>query len=781
MVGTAYSTNGLFYSSLATPNNYTNYAMYNLVNRTWSDVKKADPFKGKSPSYKDYEGGFNDPQYIADYRAYYNDKYTHETAKLKEAIAQVAAQLNLPKLDKVNAFLDMSAEAVKAFEENRDYKKAIEATNFFNSLDLETQCVVYAVRCTAYWTYEGRSETATSPATTHLSAMPALVSSYAQYEKVADFQAYLATVKEPYTLEKALEAREKYEMVPEALRSYFTEEEIAKIDALTYITLTQNPSKDIPDISGYKKTTVTYPEGATKVQTTEALPKLDTLVNQLVAQLAGSDLKTLITNGLYTNATVASIHKAIGPVLGTLGIAGNVNPSGLLPYLATQQEDGTWVSNYEKWTGAVAALAKVAADTDNWDDVVYKNGDWFKDGDKQGFCDAFGVILMEAYNLKKIINVGQTLFNSLQFENKYDFKNNTYKTGSYENIVHIFEAVGIPCRDSVTYTENFNAQENDTDRMVARLSPILYDAFTFVEQFAVTPVTTLCEILPNVAYALNEGIIDENVHAILDRISSLLGIAGVTLPTLDFTAEGLFNTLGGLGIEGISFTEPSNSAGEPLNPNDGTLRITIASDEKGGKPTVLEISEKAFLNYLNAVQGCGEMVVADSICVNNAYRPKIVADKADVFVTTVRFAYEDVLLNNKDALKTIISASDEQAGNILGPVLDVMAKYMPADAVITALVNVANPYKPTLPDVNIGGGNSDGISGLIQKIVDFVKGIVNPDGSGDSGSNGGQPNTENPSVPKTGGSIVTSMFSLAATAALVGGALVFKRKQQDED
>lgn len=94
-------------------------------------------------------------------------------------------------------------------------------------------------------------------------------------------------------------------------------------------------------------------------------------------------------------------------MLGTLGIDGNVNPSGLLPYIATQNSEGKWVSNCSpKWDGAVAALEAVANDTDNWEDVVYKNGDWFVDGDKQGFADAFGLILLESYNLKMIINVG---------------------------------------------------------------------------------------------------------------------------------------------------------------------------------------------------------------------------------------------------------------------------------------------------------------------------------------------------------------------------------------
>ena len=71
------------------------------------------------------------------------------------------------------------------------------------------------------------------------------------------------------------------------------------------------------------------------------------------------------------------------------------------------------------------------------------------------------------------INIGSMLFSSLQFENEYDFENNTYSQGSYENIVHIFEAIGIDCMDSATYSEAVDAAETDDEKIVARFVPIL--------------------------------------------------------------------------------------------------------------------------------------------------------------------------------------------------------------------------------------------------------------------------------------------------------------------
>lgn len=778
MVGTAYSTYGLFYYPVSEGRG--NYAFYNIVNKIFTQMKKDMPYDGPArPSSFDkdkYPEGSKDPAYIKDYRAYNLANYNWEIGVVKESIKKFAVDTGISKYADIATYIDKASVAINDFYSTKAIDKAKEAVAYYNSFDADTQIAVQRLSLRGFATFANKDDTATSPTYYYVSDLFKQIDNIAKYENVTEFEKYIATVKEPYTIKVALEAFDKYQTVPAALRSELSEEATQKIDALTYIVLTQNPSQEKPDISGYNKTNITYPNGITKEQTLEALPKMNALVNEIVSSVAGANLKTLITDGLYTNEAIANIQKKIGPMLGTLGIDGNVNPSGLLPYIATKNGDNKWVSNYSpKWDGAVAALEKVANDTDNWEDVVYQNGDWFTDGDKQGFADAFGVILMEAYNLKKIINVGQTLFNSLQFENKYDFDSATYKTGSYENIVHIFEAIGIPCTDSVTYTENFNAQTNDTDRMIARISPIVYDLFTFVEQFAVTPVTTLTEILPNVAYALNNGIIDENVHAIIDRISGLLGIAGVTLPTLDFTAEGIFDTLGGLGIEGITYEQATNSAGQPVKENDGTLYVTITLSD--GSPATLAISEKAFIKYLKDVEGCGGLTAADSICVNNAYKPYIVSDKADTFVTTVRFIYDDVLLKNKDSLKQIITVANETVGTIVGPVLDVMAKYLPADSVIVALVNLSNPQ---VPDINIGGGEEGGIAGFIQKLIDLIMSFFNPDNDPDNPNNSGN----NPFIPNTtSGKIIAPIVVMAVLGGIGAGAAacVNKFKKDDEE
>lgn len=395
------------------------------------------------------------------------------------------------------------------------------------------------------------------------------------------------------------------------------------------------------------------------------------------------------------------------------------------------------------------------------------------------------------------INVGEMLFSSLQFENEYDFENNTYSQGSYENIVHIFEAIGIECMDSVTYSEAVDAAATDDEKIVARFVPILDAVFAFLDQFAETPVTTLMEVLPNLAYVLNNGVINDNVQAIIGRVEGLLGLAGVTLPTLDFTAEGLFDTLGGLGIEGITYDPGSVSSDGTVNyPNTGTLTINIAVNDTTKIP--FSISEAEFIQFLKDVEGCGTQVITDSVCLDSAYRVAIEADQPDVFVTLVRFVYDDVLMANSEAAKSLVSALNPTLGSLLGPVFDVIKQVLPADAAIVALVTIADP----LPE--IGGGS--GIGGLgdffdsirdffnnlfgggigdIPIIGDIINGIGDLLGGGGENNPGGGEGTEqtgDPNIPTTGSTvagIASSAIALAVGAAVTLLAVKSRRDRED--
>ncbi len=800
IAGTAYSSYGLFYYGMNADNNYQAGAFYNVVNEVWNDLKSADPYEGTRPSSGDYDGGAKDPQYVADYRAYNLAKEAHEYAYVDDAVNKVVTECNAQEYAPIATFLNMGIEAVKTFLETKDYQKAIEANNYYNNnFSATAKSALRGLRVYVY-SYIAPDASATSTSTTKIYArdLASRVSDYAKYADIAAFETYIAAVNEPYTLEVALEAREKYDALPSSLRSELSDEAKAKIDALTYFALTNNASQERPEFPAFNKTAVTYPAGASYSKVSGALPKMNTLLNNVVQLAAGSDLKTLISS-LYTNATVTTIAQAIGPLLNSLGM-GEVYPSNLLNRMATQGEDGNYTAINPEWKGAVQALVNAVAAGNTWEVLTYNNGDWFLDGDKEGFSEAIAMHLTLLMEMKVmgLINIGSILFSALQFENVYDFEENTYTQGSYENIVHIFEAIGIDCMDSVTYSEAVDAAETDDEKIVARFVPIFDAVFDFLDKFAEAPVTTLTEVLPNLAYALNSGILNDNVQAIVGRLSSLLSLAGVELPLLDFTAEGIFDTLGGLGIEGITYDPGAvSSDGTVLYPNTGTLNISIAVNDTTTVP--LSISEAEFIQFLKDMEGCGQQVVTDSVCLDNAYRVAIEADKADAFVTLIRFVYDDVLMANIDAAKTLVAALEPNVGPLLGPVFDVIKQVLPADAAIVALVTIADP----LPES--GGSGSGGIGDLgsiwdtirnffsnlfgggladIPIIGDIINGIGGLLGGGGDGSSSGDgtAQTGDPNIPTTGSTaagVVSSALALAVGAAVTLFAVKSRRNRED--
>lgn len=814
IAGTAYSSYGLFYYGMNADSNYQAGAFYNLVNKIFSDVKKADPYPTDGrPSSGDYDGGSKDPQYVADYRAYNLAKNAHEDAQLLEAINQAVEKTGATEYAGLANYIKEASAAVQAFKTNKDYQPSIKALETYNALDVAAQNAVRGLRCYACTYAEYTTETSTSPKHLYARELTALVSDYAKYADIAAFETYIQAIDEPYTYAIYEEARAKYDALPQSFLGELSAESAAKIDAITYYGLTHAQSTETPEFPAFTRTAVTYPSGASYDKVTSSIPKMNTLVQQIVSLVNGSDLQATI-QGLYTNASVSAVAQAIGPLLNSLGI-GTVNPSHLLNRMATANEDGTYTAINPEWQGAVDALKQAVDAGDVWVDdnpndnivkgVNYKDGDWFLDGDKEGFSRAIAQHLTLLMEMKvSIINVGSMLFSSLQFENEYDFEDNTYEQGSYENIVHIFEALGIPCMDSVTYSEAVDAAQTDDEKIVARFAPILDAVFDFLDTFAAAPVTTLLDFLPNLATALNNGTLNDNVQAIVGRISGLLGLAGVQLPTLDFTAEGIFDTLGGLGLEGISYDPGSvNSSGVPNYPNTGSLSITIEMEDasSGTKtPVTLTIQEADFIQFCKDMAGCGEQVVTDSICLDSAKRVTIDADQADAFVTLVRFVYDDVLMKNTAAVKEIINSMNAEVGSLLGPVIDVIQQVLPADAAIVALVTIADPLAGT---GDIGGGLDD-IGSIFDQIRDFFANLFNGGvdlgdvpiigdivdgigglfgGSDDTTTSGdGTEQTGDPNIP-AGGSVagaVTSAIALAAGAAIVLGAVKVRRSREED-
>lgn len=194
--------------------------------------------------------------------------------------------------------------------------------------------------------------------------------------------------------------------------------------------------------------------------------------------------------------------------------------------------------------------------------------------------------------------------------------------------------------------------------------------------------------------------------------------------------------------------------------------------EKVIEPAVtisITLDKAKFLQMMTDMAGCGDAAVKESKARGTAYRLGINSDKPDAFVVLFRWLYGEITTaENMRAIKTAINATDiNLAGKMAIKVLLNRAAETSTDDALVTLVNLAAPKAPEIK--------------LPDSIEDLIPG--RDQDKDDGGNNGGdsKPNTEAPSVPKTGGSIATSMFSVVAVAALAGGAILLKKKQQDEE
>ncbi len=823
MASTAFSTYGLFYYNLESKGNYV---IYSITNKIFTDVKKEQPYSGIArPNSKDYPDGSKNPDYIKDYREYYTQNYTWEINCVKEAIKRAVAKIGDNSFNAILTFIDKAVPAIDAFKTSNDWSKADDVVNYYNSLDVEVQLSIAAISFKGYITYADKpADTATSPTTIFVSALYKELDTIAKYQTVNEFDNFMATVDKPYTIEKYESAHAKYDAVPSTLRSKLNEEGTAKYRAICQWKAIQDlKSTDKPDMSGYKKTNVTYPSGAPYEKTTDAIPKMDELVNKIVELASEKDLRATV-NGIYTNEALTKIAATFFPKLDEIVVSleGTIKELAGPDYASmislkkdlsvkAYRDD---IADIEAYAGAVQALDNVlATGNGTWADVKFKNGDFFVESgdpakDKEAFLDAFATMFRPVGSIALnavIINV--PLFKILDLENVFDLGTETYREGNYEKLHCIFEALGIESVDSVTYTDAVNAAETDNEKIDARIRPILETVFTLLDNIAVAPVTTLTELLPNLAAVLNSGYLNVKVQEIVDNAMNGLGslVKGIVEDAvggpvnlvnlgIDLSTENLFNTLGKLGIEGITFTESTNTSGDVNYPNQGTLTVTIALQEAGtdesgntteAKYTTIALQEKDFIEVMKDLEGCGTLKVYESDSIANAYKARVEADKADAFVTLMRYVYDDVLIPNRSLVNDIISAKNpdnaDTINSILSPVLDVIAGALPSDAFITAIVNVADPQ---VPDINIGGGEEGGIAGFIQKLIDLIMSFFNPEDPTNPDNPDNPGNNDNPSIPNTtSGKIIAPIVVMAVLGGIGAGAAacVNKCKKDDEE
>lgn len=760
-------------------------AVYNTMTAYGKEAVKADPFtetspaKVSKPNEKDtekYPGGKEDPQYIADFAVYmenqmaiaeYNCRKANHTTKYElEAFDKIAAvapeyaaivKLMKDSMSAVDAFAASSANLAPAKKVVADFEKL----NAYQQKFITDCGIVLRTVPNPY---------ATSVSTTkkQAGALYLQCADIAQYDKFTAFLAVIDSIDEPYTNEDIVRAKDAYNEVPSSLRANIPEEVNAKYKAILASIAPDRPSLDEPDLAVFKKTVVTYPEKATKEQVATALPRLQNLLCDVLLPILGVDggLTGMVENGIYTNYTVAVVANALYPLIKDVSgelikpdfeslakaltedkFQGAVklinaavaegNKAGQAAFDAAEAR-GEYkdLSNSQKKT--VLADLQNAEKTARFAELQFPNGAFgFQDGDKEGFLDAVSALFRPLSLLTMV----------LKFENTISTTSGTYTYNAYELLVPIFELLDLKGYMSSHEYTLYVKEHPSNAQMDARIRPILVPVFNLIDDFAAYPLDTLLDVLPKLAYGLESGIINEQIQALIGSLG--MGIGNSI--HIELTSEFLYDTIA------------------PML-KDIVVREAGVNEETGEKITEVKISinlDKAkFLQMMKDMSGCGDAVIKNSKARGQAYRLGIDSDKPDAFVVLFRWLYGEITTkDNMRAIKTVIDSTDLNSvvKLLIKTVLNRVAE-TPTDDALAALVNLA---APKAPEIKLPG-----------EIGDL---FPNKDKDNDKdNTNGGTEQTGDPSIPKTGGSIMTICFSLAATAALAGGAMLAKKKSEEE-
>lgn len=710
------------------------YGKQYLAEDPFTETPPTVPSRPSQFDKEKYPLGKEDPNYIKDWEAYVAGSKVKAEYDSREVLHNGACDIKgvkkveeaAPEYAGLGDFMSAALAAVQAFENDSSQlapSKAVIKT--YDSMNSYLQAVIASnstIKVYATITYSESSGWSASKK--GVSDLYKQCLDISQYDKLSAFEAVIKGIEEPYNNSDIIKAKDAYNNVPTGLRPFIPAEIMEKYKAILASIGPDDPSFDEPDLSVFKKTEVTYPKGVTTEQVEKALPRIESFLTDVLLPILGVDggLPQLVKSGLYTNATVCALCQFLYPMLADL--AESMDSPLVSSLLTIKPTDLAKKLTEEKFAGAVDALNTV--EDNDWKKLVFDNGDMgFQDGDKEGFLDAFAAVFRPLSIITAV----------LSFENTINTTSGTYTYNAYEDLVPIFEALDLEgymsSHEYTLYVNEINAKDSNMV-MDARIRPILVPIFNLIDQFAENPLDTLVTVLPKLGYALKTDLISTQIAALLGKMSL------VSIDPPDLSAGALFDMIAPM-LENLQIGET-------------TLSIKLNKDN--------------FLKFVDEVGGCGDAYVKNSKIRGLAYNLGIHPDKADAFVVLFRWLYGELTApENIESIKTVVDASSLESvqKKLINAALSAISK-MPADMALVALINLV---APSMPD----------IGGLVPDIdlPDF--GGLIPGGDNNNGdNNGGTTQTDDPSIPKTGGQIMTSLFALAAIAGLAGGAVLLKKK-----
>lgn len=389
-----------------------------------------------------------------------------------------------------------------------------------------------------------------------------------------------------------------------------------------------------------------YTENLGKEEYTEALNQVDPLISGLVSELAGSSLKGLATGAVYTNNIVNTLAKLIYTNLESLDIGIDLNT-----VLSIVDVD-ILTSGVAKVIKDYPSASKQIAKCPKWSDVNFDKISWgFKDGDRDGFVNALAAVLRPLYSVLRVVLSGDDLvaLGSLHIKG-----GNGYNTA----IIPIAEALDIDPEKLVSPKQY--AKDANSDKLITDiLNPLLDKA----EQILDSPVMSLSEMLPNLAYFVYNGGVKASVENLIAPVTRILEeIDPIYSVNIDLSM-----------LDNIDI--------------DSLVNSLIKDVKVGGKPLGIKISDID----LEKLAGRGNIVTYLSARTYNGNRmqvKRIVADKSAVFISVLRYLVENIKYN-LDAINNLISGLDipQNIAGIINQVLTALTTE-DVDSVIEMLMDL---------------------------------------------------------------------------------------------
>ena len=401
-----------------------------------------------------------------------------------------------------------------------------------------------------------------------------------------------------------------------------------------------DPTDEKPDVDAMERTKVKYPIGASKKAVNRSIGRVEDILFTVLKVPEGG-VPQVLNEKVYTNETVALVAKKLFPLVGGLSslVAKFFNcvDSGSLQTIVGTNGQLQFIDvHLENLFLLIVFFLDHNLKLDAWQYLTVVDGDFgFANGDKEGFLDAVASLFRPLSLLTTVVSFENTtsLFYGPQL-------------GIYEDLIPIFEALGI--KDFMTsdeYTAYVKKGANTNEKMDRRIRGIITPIFTLVDAVASaeSPVDEVLKLLPNLASAIDTGLIDTQIHSMLGKIS--LGIGNSV--KVDLTTGGVYDMIA---------------------PKLKDIELQAAKVDENGEETApavtltINLDKEKFAAAIKDIAACGVFTAKESAAKTRNWFVGIEGDSADAFVVLFRYLHSELTEeNNAVAIKTAVAALDMNA------------------------------------------------------------------------------------------------------------------------